>query len=178
MVVDNIKAWIRQNVWTKVEADARYYTQAAITTLLAAHAALTAAHGATGAVVGTTNSQTLTNKTLTSPAISDPTITGSTGAWTDFTFNTGWGNFGSGFVEGEYKKVGDLIFLRGLVGRTSGSATTIATLPSGYRPLAGVLTAQMSDSGIARIDVGNDGNITHNSGGTTWVSLNIVFSVV
>ena len=34
---------------------------------LATHAALTAAHGATGAVVGTTNTQTLTNKTLTSP---------------------------------------------------------------------------------------------------------------
>jgi hypothetical protein len=33
------------------------------------HAALTEAHGATGAVVGTTNSQTLTNKTLTTPTI-------------------------------------------------------------------------------------------------------------
>ena len=36
---------------------------------VATHAALTAAHGATGAVVGTTNTQTLTNKTLTSPTI-------------------------------------------------------------------------------------------------------------
>lgn len=35
----------------------------------ATHAALTAAHGATGAVVGETNSQTLTNKTLTTPTI-------------------------------------------------------------------------------------------------------------
>lgn len=35
------------------------------------HIAATTAHGATGAVVGTTNAQTLTNKTLTTPAIAD-----------------------------------------------------------------------------------------------------------
>ena len=35
-------------------------------------------HGATGAVVGTTNTQTLTNKTLTSPVITSPTIDGVT----------------------------------------------------------------------------------------------------
>jgi len=33
------------------------------------HEALTATHGATGAIVGTTNTQTLTNKTLTSPVL-------------------------------------------------------------------------------------------------------------
>jgi len=37
---------------------------------LSTHEGLTAAHGATGAVVGTENTQTLTNKTLTSPVVS------------------------------------------------------------------------------------------------------------
>lgn len=37
----------------------------------ASHIAATAAHGATGAVVGTTNTQTLTGKTLTTPVIGD-----------------------------------------------------------------------------------------------------------
>jgi len=38
------------------------------------HGNLTEAHGATGAVVGTTNTQTLTNKTLTSPTLTTPAL--------------------------------------------------------------------------------------------------------
>jgi hypothetical protein len=45
----------------------------ALTSDVTTHADLTEAHGATGAVVGTTNTQTLTNKTLTSPVINTPT---------------------------------------------------------------------------------------------------------
>jgi hypothetical protein len=41
----------------------------ALDSALTSHTGSTTAHGATGAVVGTTNTQTLTNKTLTSPAI-------------------------------------------------------------------------------------------------------------
>ncbi len=44
---------------------------------VATHAALTATHGATGAIVGTTNTQTLTNKTLTTPKIVGPIEVGS-----------------------------------------------------------------------------------------------------
>ena len=48
----------------------------ALTADVVTHANLTQAHGATGAVVGTTNTQTLTNKTLTSATIDMPTVTG------------------------------------------------------------------------------------------------------
>lgn len=65
-MIEQIKAWVRSLYYTKREVDQRVQVGAdALTT----HAALTAAHGATGAVVGTTNTQTLTNKTLTDPLI-------------------------------------------------------------------------------------------------------------
>jgi hypothetical protein len=44
-----------------------------IITELNAHTAATAAHGATGAVVGTTNTQTLTNKTLSGAILTGDT---------------------------------------------------------------------------------------------------------
>lgn len=59
------------NSATKVptQQSTKAYVDGAIDTDVATHAGLTETHGATGAVVGTTNTQTLTNKTLTSPKV-------------------------------------------------------------------------------------------------------------
>jgi hypothetical protein len=50
----------------------------ALTSDVTTHANLTEAHGAAGAVVGTTNTQTLTNKTLTSPKINEDVVMSAT----------------------------------------------------------------------------------------------------
>jgi hypothetical protein len=55
-------------------ATARTNAESTASGYVSTHASLTEAHGATGAVVGTTNTQTLTNKTLTSPIVSGLTL--------------------------------------------------------------------------------------------------------
>lgn len=101
------------------------------------------------------------------------------GAWTGFSFGTGWASYGGAYATGAYKKAGDLVVLRGLVKRTSGSGITIATLPVGYRPSAYALRSVASDTGYAEIEVRTDGTVVLRSGGTTYLQLDgIVFSTI
>ena len=99
--------------------------------------------------------------------------------WDGLSFGSGWANYGGGEQTGQVKKVGDLIFLRGLVYRFTGSGTTIATLPAGLRPAAYSRFVQETATGVGRVDVHPDGTVVFVSGGSGWVCLDrIVFSVV
>ncbi len=109
----------------------------------------------------------------------DPSLLGSFGAWTALTYTnsggTTWANFAGGFQVGQYRKVGDLVFVRGLAKRTAGTGTTIATLPAGYRPAT---YTQLFDSrasgGACRVDIDTGGNIVDiGDVGATWISLNL-----
>ena len=104
------------------------------------HIEATTGHGATGAVVGTTNTQTLTNKTLTTPTITSPTITGTGAIAGTFTGNL------TGNVTGN---------VSGTSGSTTGNAATATALATGRTiSLAGDLSGTSgSFDGTANVSI-------------------------
>jgi hypothetical protein len=104
------------------------------------HIEATTGHGATGAVVGTTNAQTLTNKILTTPTITSPTITGTGAIAGTFTGNL------TGNVTGN---------VSGTSGSTTGNAATATALATGRTiSLAGDLSGtSASFDGTANVSI-------------------------
>ena len=55
------------------------------------------------------------------------------GAWTAVTFQNSWINAYSGIAPAQYRRVGDMVSVRGRISNGA-SATTAFTLPVGFRP--------------------------------------------
>ncbi len=92
-------------------------------------------------------------------------INSSFNSWIALPFTTNWSNYGSGDTSGRYRKIGDIVYLEGLVKRASGNQDmTIAVLPAGYKPTKDfTFDAQMNYSGTyytARVQVNTAGSIT------------------
>jgi hypothetical protein len=67
-------------------------------------------------------------------------------AWTNPTFLNGWMSYGSGYAPGQYRKVGDMVQIRGLV-KSGSLGNAIFMLPVGYRPTTGNLQFAVENSG-------------------------------
>jgi hypothetical protein len=97
------------------------------------------------------------------------------GAWNTVTFNTGWGNSSTtDYFKVAYRADRRFVHLRGAAVRSSGTATTIFTLPAGYRPVRGQSFSVMSfGSGyeLGIIFVYDTGEVGLLSGGVTWLHL-------
>lgn len=101
------------------------------------------------------------------------------GAAGEPAFGAGWSNVGGGWQTGRYCKIGEYLYLDGVVQRTTGTGVTIFTLPAGYIPQDGnthtPVAAQGTNMG------GDDYGINVNTTGvvaarakassTGWVSL-------
>jgi hypothetical protein len=94
--------------------------------------------------------------------------------WIPLTFVGGWRDYSSAFFPAAYCKVQGWVHLRGLV--AAGIAgSTIATLPTGFRPSHRAFCVANSRGGsgdaLGRIDIFATGEITHVAGGTSWIGL-------
>jgi hypothetical protein len=105
-----------------------------------------------------------------------PLVLGSSGttAWTAPTLLNGWVNYGGEWATAAYRKVGDIVYIRGLV-KDGSVPADIFVLPTGYRPPAGVLFAV--DTGTpGRLDVHADGRVAAQAGSAGYFALNCSFS--
>lgn len=108
-------------------------------------------------------------------------VTGNFGAWTNLSYGTGWGDYNAAsWQRGQYRKIGDMVYLRGLVARTSGVGTTIATLPAGHYPPVQILNQVNGTDAHARVDITAGGVMVLAVGTPTHISLNDIppFSVI
>jgi hypothetical protein len=99
-------------------------------------------------------------------------------AWTAPAFLNGWGNFGSGYAPAGYRKIGDIVSLRGLVsGGTVGQPVFV--LPVGFRPAHNNIFAVDGYNHIhCTLDINVNGNTTFGNGSNTHISMSgVSFSV-
>jgi len=107
-------------------------------------------------------------------------LTAQVGSWVNLTLLNSWFNYGSGWQVARYRRIGDWVFLEGLIGSlTNPSNNIIATLPIGFRPAVKTLyyvhTGEPHANG--RIDVDPTGSIIRQIGNYNYMSLSgIVFS--
>lgn len=123
----------------------------------------------------------------TSPA-SKLDVNGDIGtAWTTPTLGTDWVAHSSTFYAPGYKRFGDMVILRGVAKRstgTSGNNTTLFTLASGYRPASKMVALSITANGtdnadnIAFLTIATTGVVTFVGNGRNSVRLDgVAFSI-
>jgi hypothetical protein len=109
--------------------------------------------------------------------IANPGAWHTVGAAGEPAFTAGFDSF-PGFQAVQFRKVGNQVFMRGLLrrpGAASPATTTVFTLPAGYRPLASQLYGTHISGAEARLDVQADGQVVLQTAAATgaFISMNI-----
>lgn len=92
-------------------------------------------------------------------------------------FLNSWVNFGGTEQVAQYRKVNDIVYLRGAI--KSGTLTLPAfTLPAGFRPPASLAFAASSAGAFGNMSVATNGDVTPANGSTVSFNLNnAIFSI-
>lgn len=99
------------------------------------------------------------------------------GVWGAPTLLNSWTNFGAPHQVAQYRKIGDMVYCRGLI--KLGTINAVAfNLPVGFRPPADLLFTSTDAGAVGEISVSSAGDVKPTNTNNTYQSLNgIIFSV-
>lgn len=121
------------------------------------------------------------NTRITTTGLTVNGISYTPSTWVVATMLNGWSYFGGGYSLVSYRKMGDVVQMRGVAkGGTIGApSASMLLLPSGFRPPAAMMFAVIAGNTLGRINVNSDGNCYCEIGTNTYVSFDgIWFSTV
>lgn len=96
-------------------------------------------------------------------------------AWTAVTFANSWVDFGAPYNVCQYRKIGDITYLRGLM-KSGTVGATCFTLPAGFRPPVDLYFITVSNSVAAPFIVASSGACQLATGSNVFASINLQFS--
>jgi hypothetical protein len=98
-------------------------------------------------------------------------------AWVAPTLLNSWANFGAPHQVAQYRKIGDMVYCRGLI-RLGTFGSAAFTLPAGFRPPASVIFTSADNATPGEVTVDVSGNVIPTATNNTYQSLNgIIFSI-
>lgn len=97
--------------------------------------------------------------------------------WHNMTFVNGWYNHSNDYSQGQYKKVGSQVFIRGFI--RGGSNELVTTLPEGFRPRRSLYDVYVKDNNIfGTLIIESNGKVRlWNYSSNSWNSFNTSFFV-
>lgn len=92
------------------------------------------------------------------------------GVWTAPVLSGTWLNFGGIYQIAQYRKIGDVVELRGVV-KSGAASSSVFTLPAGFRPPAANQFATVAGGAFGYITCRSDGTVTADVGSTASFDL-------
>jgi hypothetical protein len=98
-------------------------------------------------------------------------------AWSPLGLQNGWTNIGSGYQTAQYRKLGDIVHVRGLI-KSGPVPSLFASFGAGFQPPAGIQFAQVgSGNTLAVIEILANGNFSVLAGNNVGIGITSSWSV-
>tara|TARA_R110000803_G_scaffold63024_1_gene123560 strand:- start:2995 stop:3375 length:381 start_codon:yes stop_codon:yes gene_type:complete len=97
-------------------------------------------------------------------------------AWTAVTFQNSWQNFSGSYQSVQYRKVNDVVEVRGFM-KSGTLDSTAFTLPAGFRPPSAFQIPSLGGGVFSKTIVQSDGDVIPSGGSTSYFSTVFTFSI-